>query len=134
MRLSGPADFFNFILYTVCSTSSILKGMSRKTSSFWKVPESRVEDCLIDSFSAGFVSSCDLASVGSTLVGVVMDQRPGLHLHEDVYILTSRVSVEYGNGDVSWFGIGSPAVVPAFSSPWRNNTLFDDGLLSAKHT
>ena len=61
MRLSGPADFFNFILYTVCSTSSILKGTSRKTSSFWKVPESRVEDCLIDSFSAGFVSSCDLA-------------------------------------------------------------------------
>ena len=80
------------------------------------------------------MSSCDLASVGSTLVGVVMDQRPGLHLHEDVYILTSRISVEYGNGDVSWFGIGSPAVVPAFSSPSRNNTLFDDGLLSAKHT
>ena len=106
MRLSGPADFFKFILCTVCSTSSILKGTSGKTSSFWKVPESRVEDCLIDSFSAGFVSFCELARLWkcwSTLVGVVMDQRPGLHLHENLYILfsISHVSVEYGNGDVS---------------------------------
>ena len=61
MRLSGPADFFKFILCTVCPTSSVLKGTSGKTSSFWQVAESRVEDCLIDSFSAGFVSSCDLA-------------------------------------------------------------------------
>ena len=51
----------SFILFTACSTSSIVNGTLKKASSFWKDSESKDVDCSITSSSAGFVSTCDLA-------------------------------------------------------------------------
>ena len=62
MRLSGPVDLLPFILFTVASTSSVVKATSRKTSSFSKVSRAgfwtvqstaSVQDCfLLDSGNA----------------------------------------------------------------------------------
>ena len=39
---SGPVDFFNFMILTAWWTSSVVKGTSRKTSSFWKDSDKQI--------------------------------------------------------------------------------------------
>ena len=62
----------------MCTTSSVLKGASRKVFFFWKVEESRVDDYLIDCLVQDYsllVIWQDSGSAGSTSVGVVIVTR-----------------------------------------------------------